>query len=63
MSEKTAAVKCQTYAQKVINKSMADPSIGATFFWSGNSVPSRAKGKSLCAVIGGNKFFKNIASY
>ena len=63
MNEKSAAEKCKTNAQKAIKKSVADPSNGATFFYSGNSVPSWAKGKSPCAVIGGHKFFKNIAPY
>ena len=63
MTETAAASKCQTYAQQAINRSAADPSNGATFFYSGSSVPSWAQGKSPCAQIGGHKFFKNIAPY
>ena len=57
------ASTCQAYAQQAINRSAADPSNGATFFYSGSSVPSWAKGKTPCAQIGGHKFFKNIAPY
>jgi len=63
MSETSAAEKCKTYAKQAINRSAADPSNGATFFYSGSSVPSWAKGKTPCATIGGHKFFKNIAPY
>ena len=63
MSETAAAAKCQTYAQQAINRSAAAHSNGATFFYSGSSVPSWAKGKTPCATIGGHKFFKNIAPY
>ena len=63
MSETAAAEKCKTYAQQAINRSAPDPSNGATFFYSGSSVPSWAKGKTPCATIGGHKFFKNIAPY
>ena len=63
MSETAAAEKCKTYAKQAINRSAADPSNGATFFYSGSSVPSWAKGKTPCATIGGHKFFKNIAPY
>ena len=63
MSETAAAAKCQTYAQQAINRSVSDPSNGATFFYSGSTVPSWAQGKTPCAQIGGHKFFKNIAPY
>ena len=63
MSETAAAEKCKTYAKQAINRSAADPSNGANFFYSGSSVPSWAKGKTPCATIGGHKFFKNIAPY
>ncbi len=62
MDASTQAV-CQNYAQQAINRSAADPSNGATFFYSGSSVPSWASGKTPCAIIGGHKFFKNIAPY
>ena len=63
MTETAAASKCQTYAQQAISRTAADPSNGATFFYSRSSVPSWASGKSPCAVIGGHKFFKGIAPY
>ena len=63
MTEKSDAEKCKTNAQKAIKKSVANPSNGVPFFYSGNSVPSWAKGKSPCVVIEGHKFFKNIALY
>ena len=63
MSETAAAAKCKSAAQAAISGSKYDPSNGATFFYSGSSVPSWAKGKSPCATIGGHKFFKNIAPY
>ena len=63
MTETSAALKCKDAARAAINRSQSDPSNGATFFYSGSSVPYWAKGKSPCAVIGGHKFFKNIAPY
>ena len=63
MTEVAASLKCKTAANNAINKSKADPSNGATFFYSGNTVPSWAKGQTPCAEIGGHKFFKNIAPY
>ena len=62
-SEAAAAKTCQLYAQIAINRSQPDPSNGATFFYSGSNTPYWARGKSPCAVIGGHKFFKNIAPY
>ena len=63
MTETGPRDKCKAYAQQAINGSVSDPSNGATFFYSGSSVPSWAKGKTPCATIGGHKFFKNIAPY
>ncbi len=59
----TSKAACEKYAKQAINRSAADPSNGATFFYSGSSVPSWASGKPPCAIIGGHKFFKNIAPY
>ena len=63
MKEKTAKDQCQKIAQDAINGTSSDPTGGATFFYSGKSVPSWAEGLQPCATIGGHKFFKGIAPY
>ena len=63
MKETNARDKCKQIADDAINGKNSDPTGGATFFYSGNNVPSWAKGKSPCASIGGHKFFKDIAPY
>ena len=63
MTETAAALKCKDYAKAAINRSKPDPSNGATFFYSGSSVPYWARGKTPCATIGGHKFFKGIPPY
>ena len=63
MKETNARDKCKQIAEDAINERNSDPTGGATFFYSGNNVPSWAKGKSPCATIGGHKFFKDIAPY
>lgn len=63
MKETGPRDKCKDYAKKAINRSVSDPSNGATFFYSGKTVPSWAQGRSPCATIGGHKFFKGIAPY
>ena len=63
MKEANARDKCKQIADDAINGRNSDPTGGATFFYSGNNVPSWAKGKSPCATIGGHKFFKDIAPY
>ena len=50
-------------AEDTINGSNSDPTGGATFFYSGKTVPSWAKNKTPCATIGGHKFFKDISPY
>ena len=63
MKETNARDKCKQIADDAIKGINSDPTGGATFFYSGNNVPSWAKGKSPCATIGGHKFFKDIAPY
>ena len=63
MKEKAAKESCQKIAQDAINGANSDPTGGATFFYSGKTVPSWAKGLEPCATIGGHKFFKGIAPY
>ena len=55
--------KCEKIAKDAINGISSDPTDGATFFYSGNKVPSWAKGLSPCKIIGCHKFFKGIAPY
>eukprot|EP00826_Nyctotherus_ovalis_P045582 TRINITY_DN505_c0_g1_i7.p2 TRINITY_DN505_c0_g1~~TRINITY_DN505_c0_g1_i7.p2 ORF type:complete len:126 (-),score=21.97 TRINITY_DN505_c0_g1_i7:236-613(-) len=62
-AEEAAWDKCHDIAKKCIEGSYGDPTGGATFFYSGGSVPSWAKGKEPCASIGGHKFFKGIPPY
>ena len=63
MKETKARDKCKKIAEDTINGKNSDPTGGATFFYSGDTVPSWAKGKEPCATIGGHKFFKDIAPY
>ncbi len=63
MKETNARDKCKQIADDAIKGINSDPTGGATFFYSGNNVPSWAKGKSPCATIGGHKFFKDISPY
>ena len=63
MKETKARDECQKVAEDTINGSNSDPTGGATFFYSGKTVPSWAKNKEPCATIGGHKFFKDIAPY
>ena len=63
MKDKTAKESCQKIAQDAINGTNSDPTGGATFFYSGKSVPDWATGLQPCATIGGHKFFKGIAPY
>ena len=63
MKETKARDECKKVAQDTIDGSNSDPTGGATFFYSGNNVPSWAKGKTPCKTIGGHKFFKDIALY
>ena len=63
MKETKARDECKKVAQDTIDGNNSDPTGGATFFYSGNNVPSWAKGKTPCKTIGGHKFFKDIAPY
>ena len=63
MKETKARDECQKIADDAINNRSTDPTGGATFFYSGNNVPSWAKGQTPCKEIGGHKFFKGIAPY
>lgn len=63
MKDATSKAKCEEIAKSVLEGQSTDPTGGATFFYSGSTVPSWAKGKSPCATIGGHKFFKDIAPY
>ena len=63
MKETEARDKCKKVAEDTINGSNSDPTGGATFFYSGKTVPSWAKNKKPCATIGGHKFFKDIPPY
>ena len=63
MPDVKAKAACQKIAEDAINGNSSDPTDGATFFYSGSTVPSWAQGKSPCATIGGHKFFKDIAPY
>lgn len=63
MKETGPQNKCRSYARQAINRSVSDPSNGATFFYSGSKVPDWAKGRSPCAIIGGHRFYKGIAPY
>ncbi len=63
MTDTASALKCKTAANNAIEGNKEDPSNGATFFYSGKTVPSWAQGKTPCAEIGGHKFFKDIAPY
>ena len=63
MKETKAKEKCEKIAKETINGENTDPTGGATFFYSGDNVPSWAKDKKSCAEIGGHKFFKDIAPY
>ena len=60
---KETKAKEKWIAKETINDENTDPTGGATFFYSGNNVPSWAKNKNPCAEIGGHKFFKDIAPY
>ena len=63
MKEADSKDECEEIANGCMNGTYSDPTSGATFFYSGSSVPSWAKGKEPCAEIGGHKFFKDIAPY
>ena len=63
MKDQKARDECKKVAQDAINNSSSDPTGGATFFYSGKTVPSWAKGLQPCKTIGGHKFFKGIAPY
>ena len=63
MKEFEAKKECEKIANDAIQNKSVDPTNGATFFYSGQTVTSWAKGKSPCAEIGCHKFFKNIAPY
>ena len=63
MKETEAKDKCKQIAEDTINDKNSDPTGGATFFYSGDTVPSWAIGKEPCVTIGGHKFFKDIKPY
>ena len=63
MDEIKSKEKCEKIAKEVIDGDHADPTDGATHFYSGNNTPYWAKNLTPCKIIGGHKFFKDIAPY
>ena len=63
MKETDKLKKCQEIAKDAIKGTKSDPTYGATYFFSGSSIPIWAKGKTPCSQIDGLKFYKNIGEY